>query len=404
MNLYIAIPALDELEYLPHTLAAIAKQKTEFPFYVYVCVNQPDEWWNKEEKIEICKNNQRLLNFLNNYNEFRIKIIDKTSVGNGWKNKAFGVGWARKTLFEEIFKSAKDEDVIISLDADTLFNEFYFQSIGENFIENKIDVVSVPYYHKLTEDENTNRAILRYEIYLRNYFINMHRIGSPYTFTAIGSAMAMKVKVLRKIRNITPLSSGEDFYLMQKLRKMSPISNYNSAIVYPAARFSTRVPYGTGPAMIKGSKGDWESYPIYHYSLFDAIKETYDIIPQLFTEDKETEFISFLKEQYKTDDLWSPLRKNFKTLQQFTRAFHEKADGLRILQFLKERNKQLNISDEKAMIENFGVFMQKAESKKENVFLKTIFLKGKLSSKKLIAVRETLFELECAIKRISCTD
>jgi heat shock protein HspQ len=268
-------------------------------------------------------------------------IIDKTSPGNGWKSATHGVGWARKTLFDEILKTAHDEDVIISLDADTLFNDSYFQSIGENFSKNKIGVLSAPYYHKLTEDESANRAILRYEISMRNYFINMHRIGSPYTFTAIGSAIALQIKALRKIRGITPLSSGEDFYLLQKLRKMMPISNYNSELVYPAARFSSRVFFGTGPAMIKGSHGDWESYPIYHHSLFDLIKETYDIIPELFTEDKETEFIHFLKEQYKTDDLWSPLRKNFKTLPQFTRAFHAKADGLRILQFLKAKNNEL---------------------------------------------------------------
>jgi len=342
MHLYIAIPALDELEFLPQTFAAIAQQKTEFPFSVYVCVNQPDEWWNDAEKVEICQNNHKLLNILNsfNFNVFNnsLTIIDKSSQGKGWRKNNAGVGWARKTLFEEILKTANNEDVIISLDADTLFQETYFQSIGENFSKNKIDVISVPYYHKLTEDDHINCAILRYEIYLRNYFINMHRIGSPYTFTAIGSAIALKVKALCKIRNITPLSSGEDFYLLQKLRKMTPISNYNSELVYPAARFSTRVLFGTGPAMIKGSSGNWNNYPIYHHTLFDTIKETYDIIPELFTEDIETEFIDFLKTQYKTNDLWGPLRKNFKTLPQFVRAFHEKADGLRILQFLKAKH------------------------------------------------------------------
>jgi len=355
MKLHIAIPALDELEFLPHTLAAIAQQKTEFPFSVYICVNQPDAWWNDPEKIEICRNNQKLLHFLDNFKDFNIHIIDKTSKGYGWSVNKSGVGYARKTLFEEIYKTATNDDVIISLDADTLFSELYFQSIGENFRQNKIDVLSLPYYHKLTHDESANCAILRYEIYMRNYFINMHRIGSPYAFTAIGSAIALKVKTLQKIRNITPLSSGEDFYLLQKLRKMTTISNYNSEMVYPAARFSTRVLFGTGPAMIKGSSGDWESYPIYHYSLFDKIKETYDIIPELFTEDKDTEFIHFLKEQYKTDDLWSPLRKNFKTLSQFTRAFHEKADGLRILQFLKAKNSELGMSDEQALKENLDL-------------------------------------------------
>ena len=341
MKLHIAIPALDELEFLPNILAAIAKQKTDYPFYVYICVNQPDAWWTDVEKVKICENNQKLLHFLEGVKGVKgvsLEIIDKTSVGKGWIGNSSGVGWARKTLFDEIFKTAADEDVIISLDADTLFSESYFQSIGDNFTQNKMDVVSVPYYHKLTDDENANRAILLYEIYLRNYFINMHRIGSPYAFTAIGSAIAVKVKALNKIRGITPLSSGEDFYLLQKLRKMAPISNYNSEMVYPAARFSTRVPFGTGPAMNHFRAGKFQSYPIYHESLFDKIKETYDIIPELFTEDKATEFIEFLKEQYKTDDLWAPLRKNFKTLPQFARAFHEKADGLRILQFLKARH------------------------------------------------------------------
>jgi len=353
MKLHIAIPALDELEFLPQTLTAITKQKPDYPFQVYICVNQPDEWWNDKEKIEICKSNQKLLHFLEEFKDFNIYIIDRASKNKGWKRNEHGVGWARKTLFDEIFKTAADDDILISLDADTLFNESYFQSVGENFTQNNIEVLAVPYYHKLTEDESANRAILRYELYLRNYFINMYRISSPYAFTAIGSALAVKIKVLKKIRGITPLSSGEDFYLLQKLRKMMPVSNYNSEWVYPAARFSTRVPFGTGPAMLKFSKENFHGYPIYHHSLFDKIKETYNILPELFIQDKKTEFIDFLKEQYKTDDLWSPLRKNFKTLPQFTRAFHEKADGLRILQFLKAKYTEQNISDEKALTDNF---------------------------------------------------
>jgi len=375
MHLFIAIPALDELEFLPQTLAAVAKQKNSYPFTVYICVNQPESWWDDPEKIEVCYNNRELLKILNGFHTFNLKIIDKSSPTLGWKKKELGVGWARKTIFEEIMKIADHEDVIISLDADTLFDENYFQSIGENFTQNKVDVISVPYYHKLTEDENANRAILRYEIYLRNYFINMHRIGSPYTFTAIGSAIALKVKALRKIRNITPLSSGEDFYLLQKLRKMTSISNYNSALVYPAVRFSTRVPFGTGPAMIKGSSGRWESYPIYHPSLFDSIEDTYRIIPKLFTEDVETEFIDFLKMQYKTGDLWSLLRRNFKTLSQFTRAFHEKADGLRILQFLKAKHQTTDY--EPILISN----------------------EQQVSSSELLAIRDRLFEVEMRLRK-----
>ncbi len=79
--------------------------------------------------------------------------------------------------------------------------------------------LSVPYYHNLTGDEEKDRAILRYEIYMRYYAINLWRIGSPYNFTAVGSAMALPVWAYRAIGGITPHKSGEDFYFIQKLRK-----------------------------------------------------------------------------------------------------------------------------------------------------------------------------------------
>jgi hypothetical protein len=173
---------------------------------------------------------------------------------------------------------------------------------------------------------------------------------------------------------------------------MTTISNYNSELVFPAARFSTRVPFGTGPAMIKGSFGDWESYPIYPHSFFDIIKETYDIIPQLFFKDIETEFINFLKIQYKTNDLWGSLRKNFKTLLQFTHAFHEKVDGLRILQFLKKKYKLQATNDEHDELKEIQEFI-------------TSFLRPHTTHNvpitELSIIRDELFEKEMKLRNPS---
>ena len=347
MHLFVAIPALNELDYLPKTLQALERQQTTVPFSVYVCVNQPDSWWEQDDKKSICDNNRQLLFKLRRRHfAFPLHIIDKSSPGKGWDDKNFGVGWARKTLFDHIMNIAEPEDVMVSMDADTVFGEQYLDSIARNFdVHPQQQVVSVPYYHPLTDDDTANRAILRYEIYMRNCLLNLYRIGCPYNFTAIGSAIAAKIKALQKINGITPMKSGEDFYLLQKLRKMAPISNWNDELVYPATRFSDRVFFGTGPAMIKGSEGLWESYPIYHYSIFDEVKKTYDLIDRLYTEDLSTPFIEFLKEQFKTDDLWGPLRKNVKDLAHFRHAFHEKADGLRVLQFLKTEQSCLKKND-----------------------------------------------------------
>ena len=71
-TLRIAIPAMDELDYLPVTLAALSKQDSVLPFEVYVCVNQPDIYWSIPEKRSICENNQKLLDILPLYTNLRL--------------------------------------------------------------------------------------------------------------------------------------------------------------------------------------------------------------------------------------------------------------------------------------------------------------------------------------------
>jgi glycosyltransferase involved in cell wall biosynthesis len=357
LKLFIAIPAMDECAYLPQTLHCIASQKTKCSFEVYVCINQPDEWWNQPDKLPICERNQQLLNELHLLPYTWLHVLDYSSKGKGWTTKRQGVGWARKILFHRILQESNEHDVLISLDADTTFSENYFQSIFNNFQNNPdLQVISVPYYHSLIGDEQIDKAILRYEIFLRNYFLNMQRIKSPYTFTAIGSAIALKISVLKKVGGITPMQSGEDFYFLQKLRKMTEISNYNSERVYPAARLSDRVPFGTGPAIKKGVLGDWSSYPIFHHKIFDKIAETYHLIPQLFYKDIPTDFMLFLQQQFGNRNFLQALRNNFKDLPHFTRAFHEKVDGLRILQFLKSETAKSTLSEEENLLDNCFVF------------------------------------------------
>lgn len=395
MHLHVAIPAIDELDHLPVTLDNLAAQRVDYPFTVYVCVNQPESWWNNPDKIDVCQNNQQLIKFIRNYPKLPVEIIDKSSLGNGWGDKNHGVGWARRTLFDHILSVATAEDVIVSLDADTCVKPEYLQSIGENFENRTLTAVSLPYYHRLTDDNAANRAILRYEIYMRSYLINLYGISSPYNFTAVGSAIAVRVEALRKIGNITPMKSGEDFYLLQKLRKMAPISNWNAQAVYPAARFSARVYFGTGPAMIKGNEGHWESYPIYHYSLFSSIKDTYLQLAKLYTEDFETPFLQFLKEQYRDDKLWVPIRQNSKTLERFERAFHEKADGLRILQYLKEVNPTQGKTDSVALRENMMHFFDGTIPD----FMPEGYELSDLTIEQLDIIRNMLFEKEMQLRK-----
>lgn len=348
--LHIAIPALNELHYISATLECIQNQTYE-DFKVYVCVNQPDEWWSNEEKREICENNLQTLDLLSSWKHFPVTIIDKSSKGNGWQGKQRGVGWARKLVMDKTLLTAKDNDIIVSLDSDTQFSEGYFSGIVEQFnINPKVVALANPYYHRLTEDEAINRAILRYEIYLRYYNLNMLLINSPYAFTALGSAIAVPVRAYKSVNGITPKYSGEDFYFLLKLRKSGNIICYNNEMVYPAARLSNRVIFGTGPALIKGVRQQWLQYPFYHYNSFEAIGHTYSLLPQLFRTNIATPIDTFMQSCFLEDDSWQTLRNNYPTSEKFSAAFHQKFDALRIFQFLRKQQPQEH-NDEKIFLE-----------------------------------------------------
>ena len=361
--LRVAIPAMDELDFLPVTLDALSKQDIVLPFEVYVCVNQPDEYWRNPEKKIICENNQKLLKFLHGYKSLTLHILDFASPGCGWKGKKSGVGFARKVLFERILSACNPNDIIVSLDADTLVKPYYLQSVADRFERNpEINALAVPYYHPLDgDDEARNRALLRYEIYMRNYAVNLLKIHSPYGFTALGSAIVMRADALRKIGNITPLQSGEDFYLVQKFCKMGGLSLFNTECVYPAGRFSDRVPFGTGPAMRNGANGIWDSYPVYHHSFFIPIQEAYEKTHELYENKlsvEDNDFLSFLQKENKKTDIWQDIRKNVSDYEHFVKAFHQKADGLRILQYVRSKHRQHPELETDALYDNFHFWMQ----------------------------------------------
>jgi hypothetical protein len=345
-RIYIALPILNESANINSLLDCLNSQNIS-ELQVVACVNQYDDWWENNEKVLICEDNLKSIEFLENETNLNIHIIDSCTKGNGWPAKKGGVGWARKTIMDYIVSKANKYDIIVSIDADTYYPVDYIRQILNFFNSNKEVVgLSLPYYHRLNNDI-TDRLILRYEIYMRYYLLNMIRIENPYAFTALGSAMAFPVWAYNKTGGLTPVPAGEDFYFLQKLTKLGKIVTYSSSIAYPSPRFSDRVVFGTGPALIKGNDGDWMSYPHYHFNLFDEVRETYKLFGQLYTKDIPSPMDQFLKEQTKSENIWEPFRKNYRDQNNFINACITKVDGLRILQFLRKQQKTIHLTDEK---------------------------------------------------------
>jgi glycosyltransferase involved in cell wall biosynthesis len=345
-HIYLSVPLMNEAENLSALLDCLAEQKCNNAFTLVACVNQPENYWDQDEKVEICVNNQSSIEILTSESRLNVVIIDKSSKGKGWIGKKHGVGHARKTAMEHINSIADKNDLMVNMDGDTFYPPEYLSSLVEMFEKySEAHALANPYYHRLTGKEAEDKAILRYEIYMRYFALNMLHTQNPYAFTAVGSSMSNPVWAYRKIGGITPKLSGEDFYFIQKMKKNGSVLISNRIKTYPAARFSDRVFFGTGPAMIKGDNGDWESYPLYPYAYFEDVSLSLRILMSSFETTQDYPMKEFLESQFGTGFL-EPLRKNSGNEKQFRKFCLEKVDGLRILQYLKDRQKQEGSKDE----------------------------------------------------------
>jgi hypothetical protein len=342
-QIWVAIPALDERDWLPATIASLAGQSVQ-GFNVMVCVNQPEAWWSDPLKRDICLRNMEVLDALRadaDILPFRLHILDRCSPGNGWPQGRGGAGMARRTVMDEACRLGGASSVIVSADADTLFDPTYLGDIADRLTERPdATAIAAPYYHPLTGNEAVDKSIIRYELFLRLYLMNLMRIRSPYAFTAIGSAIAITAEGYRKTGGVPLLQSGEDFYLLQKAVKTGKVLTALPSKVYPAARFSHRVPFGTGPAIASGLNGDWAAYPFIHPRHFDTISEFYQLIPGLFVHDLKTPVDDFLTEQFGSSEIWHSLRSNCASVNTFAKAVHQKVDGLRLWQMLRRKGRE----------------------------------------------------------------
>ncbi|MEG1498824.1 MAG: hypothetical protein RR393_05310 [Bacteroidales bacterium] len=330
---------------------------------------------------------------------FDLECIDRCSLENAWPKNRVGVGWARKTAMDAINQIASDKDIIVCMDADTYYPNTYLQNIQKIFASHpKVVGLANPYYHeifsspsylknsvnsmscqelspkvaepprtapelapelaeyskfdenspfgspfKVQENSDTNpnslqKTYLHYEVYMRAYAIQMYLSNHPYRFTAIGSCMASPVWAYRKINGITPCKSGEDFYFLQKLAKIGPLAVHSPSVAIPSARVSDRVFFGTGPALRKGLQGDWKSYPIYPWALFDAMQQSYNALGDFYENPTTTDFPlkTYWSEKF-GDRWWEKLQQNSAGRKsQFIRLCIQKIDALRCLQYLKE--------------------------------------------------------------------
>ena len=113
-----------------------------------------------------------------------------------------------------------------------------------------------------------------YEQWLHYYVAGLAWAESPYAFYTIGSCLAFDYTCYCQVRGFPKRAAGEDFYLLNKLAKLGPVQPVSEELVLQA-RTSTRVPFGTGPAVSEILRKQWQddTYLVYDPRVFAMLKE-----------------------------------------------------------------------------------------------------------------------------------
>jgi len=279
-----------------------------------------------------------------------IKSVDNISVipihVNTIPTKKAGVGLARKLAMDEASRrldlSENKVKIISCFDADCDCEKSYLTAIYKHFSTSPLEAVSIHYEHPAADlnGKAHERAIYLYELHLR-YFIDMQRqIDLPFAIHTVGSSMACTASGYKRIGGMNKRKAGEDFYFLQKFIQDQQCATLSSTAVYPSARESDRVPFGTGKAigdMIAGK----EDFMTYNAKSFFDLQYLVTTIDELYRTDDMTtvtstypppliEFlvsISFIETVIR-------LKGNTKTIDTFKKAFFQFFDAFQLMKYL----------------------------------------------------------------------
>ncbi|MFY9453346.1 MAG: hypothetical protein WAP21_05855, partial [Bacteroidales bacterium] len=353
-NILVAIPLMNEFENISTLMECLADQKLRAKV-IALCVNQPKHWSDSPDKKEIVCNNIKTLNYLNQISTsypIKLIILDHASTGKGFASKIPSVGLARKLCIDALLPLANDDDIIVNIDADTYYPSNYLNSLYNIYKQLPLlQGICAPYYHKINNlSSNQALLMLRYEIFLRYYTIQLLLIKSPYAYMPIGSAISFTVRAYKKSGRFKIRDAGEDFYTMQKIRKIGMVSGWSDTNVYPSARSSDRVVFGTGPAINLTLREQSKKYPFYPTQLFEAIRDIYQSIEHF---DMIDDIVNHL-EKIIPREIITKIHNNNPKKHRFIHAIHEYFDAFHIIKYL---NKNYKVDPEKDF-EHFKKFIK----------------------------------------------
>lgn len=196
---------------------------------------------------------------------------------------AQGVGMARKIgcdlAYKWIAQGAVSSEWIHCTDADATLPPDYFActaALTADFVG-----AAYPFVHRAGADDSADRATALYELRVHHYVLGLEYAGSPYAMHTLGSCLAIRTAAYAHCRGFPRRAGAEDFYLLNKLAKLGPIARLQGNCIALTSRASTRVPFGTGPAVgaLAGSSDLHAAPCFYHPEGFAVLKALLQSFP-----------------------------------------------------------------------------------------------------------------------------
>lgn len=332
----VVLPALGEGAFLPETLASLLPGET--PAQVVVVVNNRPP--GHADPAQAADNKETL-------DALRAGRLACPGAALAWVDAASpgreippgeGVGTARKIGLDLALGilDAADGAVLASLDGDSPAAPGYLDALAAFGEAPGTWAGWCDFEHPLDAP-----AMAAYELHIRCYARGLRWARSPYAFPAIGSTMICTAAAYAAAGGMNRREAGEDFYFLQQLAKTGTVRRVPGATVFPSARASARVPFGTG-AKLSQWRGDPELIRTYDPRVYAVLRKWLDFARAAADAGAPAgewmraaaaahpALAAFLEEA-RFSAAWERLRAEAPTPRHRLRAFHEWFDGLRTL-------------------------------------------------------------------------
>ncbi|MGA2331413.1 MAG: glycosyltransferase family 2 protein [Syntrophales bacterium] len=355
----VVIPALAERAHLPLTVESLSNSMPpdilDDTLVLVVVNNRPPESGDAVNQIELREqidNNAQTLKWLEDKSvkgALRLAWIDASSPGHELPPRG-GVGLARKIgcdsvlafLLEMKKPNALDDFIFFSLDADTIVSPDYLETAGHELQKSGCTGGIISFKHQQADSPESQAAIDEYEAFLNYYVAGLRWAGSPYAFHTVGSCLCFTASGYVRANGFAARrQAGEDFYFCMELAKTGTICEIQKTMVFPSARISRRVAFGTGKRMAEAALNGREPLLAYDFRVFVSLRElltavsthTDEGVPRILAELTNRKTVEFLENRGFTD-IWGRFQRQYKTKDALLAAFHRWFDGFVTLKYI----------------------------------------------------------------------